>query len=135
MYSLLHNFCHVPYLLQHFILNYYTHYYTLLHYIGKRLDHAYSYSLTKVLHSEEFLYDHLMKNHVEVIEMPFRFKRVRYRGKITCVYVYTCHIYIVIVIMPYLICVCLHTIIYNIAYVCYILIPYTHTIHTVHIYR
>lgn len=47
---------------------------------GKRLERARGYSLTRSLLSEEFVYGHLKEVNVTVMEMPFRFQRVRAYG-------------------------------------------------------
>ena len=53
---------------------------------GKRFDYAYNYSQSHLLLSETFTYDYLNlpqhKNSFNVIEIPFRFKRVRVQGNI-----------------------------------------------------
>jgi hypothetical protein len=47
---------------------------------GKRLNSAYNYSLKSTLQSEKFVYDHLLKDKINVVEIPFRFKRTRIHG-------------------------------------------------------
>ena len=47
---------------------------------GKRLEAAHNYSLTHSLLSEEFVYGYLKDHNVSVIEVPFRFQRVRAYG-------------------------------------------------------
>lgn len=50
---------------------------------ANRLKAAYNYSLKHQLHSESFTKYHLMTNHVRIMEMPFRFRRVRANGRIS----------------------------------------------------
>lgn len=47
---------------------------------GKKLDAALSYSLVKPLHSETFTFDYLKEKNIPVLEIPFRFRRVRAHG-------------------------------------------------------
>ena len=47
---------------------------------GTRLERALSYSRRHVLHSETFVYDLLTEMHIPVIEIPFRFQRIRANG-------------------------------------------------------
>lgn len=47
---------------------------------GKKLDRALSYSREKPLHSEKFTFDYLKENNIPVLEIPFRFRRVRAQG-------------------------------------------------------
>lgn len=49
---------------------------------GKRLEAAHNYSLVHSLLSEEFVYGYLKDQNISVIEVPFRFKRVRAYGNI-----------------------------------------------------
>lgn len=49
---------------------------------GKKFDGALNYSLRHPLHSEKFTYDYLHANRVRVIEIPFRFRRMRAKGMI-----------------------------------------------------
>jgi hypothetical protein len=49
---------------------------------GKRYEEALNYSKKKKLHSEKFTYDYLKNNNINVLEMPFRFQRVRADGSI-----------------------------------------------------
>jgi hypothetical protein len=48
---------------------------------GTRYGLALDYSWKKPLHSERFLYDVLSKNHIDVLDIPLRFRRVRATGK------------------------------------------------------
>jgi hypothetical protein len=49
---------------------------------GKKLETAYEFSKQAKLHAEKFTYWHLMtKFHVKVIEIPFRFRRIRSNGE------------------------------------------------------
>ena len=52
-----------------------------LHY-GKRYSYALTYSLTNKLLSEEYLYYYLKRSLVKVVEVPFRFQRVRSLGHV-----------------------------------------------------
>jgi hypothetical protein len=55
---------------------------------GKKLEKAYEYSMRHPLHAEKFTHDHLTKSslptssldHIKLIEIPFRFRRVRTNG-------------------------------------------------------
>jgi len=54
----------------------------LASFYGERYDGAEAYSQKKKLHSESFLYYYLHSYNISVIEIPFRFKRVRSHGDI-----------------------------------------------------
>jgi hypothetical protein len=49
---------------------------------GNRFDDAYEYSLTKILHSERYLSYIIQKNNIQIIHIPFIFKRIRADGTI-----------------------------------------------------
>jgi len=54
----------------------------LARFYGERFDGAEEYSKRQKLHSETFLYYYLHSYNISVIEIPFRFKRVRSHGDI-----------------------------------------------------
>lgn len=47
---------------------------------GKKFQAALSYAATRIIHSEKFTYQYLKANNVEVVEIPFRFRRIRANG-------------------------------------------------------
>jgi hypothetical protein len=49
---------------------------------GKRIESALEFSKQKVFQSEKFVYDYLNQKKVNVIEIPFRFRRIRVEGHI-----------------------------------------------------
>ena len=49
---------------------------------GKRFDIAYDYAQYNVLHSESFAFEYLTNKSVNILEIPFRFRRVRVSGNI-----------------------------------------------------
>lgn len=52
---------------------------------ASRIKEALEYSKKHKLHSESFTKYHLTKNHVNIVEMPFRFRRVRADGKVSSI--------------------------------------------------
>lgn len=49
---------------------------------GKRIEKALEFSKQKILQSEDFVYDYLKADQIEVMEIPFRFRRIRAEGNI-----------------------------------------------------
>lgn len=49
---------------------------------GLKFESAYNYSLTSPLHSEKFTYNYLNSHNINVVEIPFRFRRTRSQGDI-----------------------------------------------------
>ena len=49
---------------------------------GKRIETALEFSKQKIFQSEDFVYDYLKANKVDVMEIPFRFRRIRAEGNI-----------------------------------------------------
>lgn len=49
---------------------------------ASRIEAALEYSKTHIIESETFTRDHLINNHVNIIEMPFRFHRIRADGHV-----------------------------------------------------
>ena len=49
---------------------------------GKRIESALEFSKQKVFQSEKFVYDYLNQKKINVIEIPFRFRRIRVEGNI-----------------------------------------------------
>eukprot|EP01038_Epipyxis_sp_PR26KG_P014925 gene14925-20075_t len=47
-----------------------------------RLENIYTYSLQHMIHSEKYTYYHLKHNNINVLEIPFRFRRTRANGDI-----------------------------------------------------
>ena len=49
---------------------------------GKRIEKALEFSKQKLFQSEDFVYDYLKASKIDVMEIPFRFRRVRAEGNI-----------------------------------------------------